>query len=172
MRRMPKLPVYPGITGMPDMEVRVSSDTKKMTRARHETGQSLVEFALVLPIFLLILMAIVDFGWAFRGYIVTTNAAREGARWAVIGAPAAGDDGVIAHTVERSSGVLTASQVKTYCNDVVSDLESCGAGANVRVEVSYEYHYITPIGGILSFVTGGVLPDPLRITSSTTMRHE
>ncbi|MGE0058931.1 MAG: TadE/TadG family type IV pilus assembly protein [Dehalococcoidia bacterium] len=148
------------------------SSGKRTLRSRHELGQSLVEFAFVLPIFLLIIMAIVDFGWAFRGYIVTTNAAREGARWAVIGAEADGDEGVIARTVDRSSGVLTTSQVKTFCDDVESDLKRCASGSSVRVEISYEYHYITPLGGILNFVTGGVMPDPLRIKSSTTMRHE
>jgi Flp pilus assembly protein TadG len=157
---------------MPDMEVLMSSEKTKTRRARRETGQSLVEFALVLPIFLLILMAIIDFGWAFRGYIVTTNAAREGARWAAIGAPATGDDGVIDRTVDRSSGILSADQVTVYCNDVETNLLSCKSGDTVRVEVDYEYHYITPVGGILHFVTGGLLPDPLGIGSSTTMRHE
>ena len=45
-------------------------------------GQSLVEMALVLPILLLLVAAIADFGRAFNSYIVITNAAREGARFA------------------------------------------------------------------------------------------
>ena len=48
---------------------------------RRERGQSLVETAVVLPILLLLVAAIVDFGRAFDVYIVLTNAAREGARW-------------------------------------------------------------------------------------------
>jgi Flp pilus assembly protein TadG len=39
-----------------------------------------VEFALVIPIFLLVLFAIVDFGMAFHAWITVTNSAREGAR--------------------------------------------------------------------------------------------
>ena len=46
-------------------------------RARGQRGQSMVEMALVLPFFLVIVMATIDFGWALRSYIVTTNAARE-----------------------------------------------------------------------------------------------
>jgi Flp pilus assembly protein TadG len=157
---------------MPDTEVPMSSDKKKTARARRESGQSLVEFALVFPIFLLILMAIVDFGWAFRGYIVATNAAREGARWGVIGASTDGTDGVIARVVDRSSGVLSSDQITVYCDETESDLDDCRSGSTVKVDVEYEYHYITPVGGILHVVTGGLLPDPLRITSSTSMRHE
>jgi hypothetical protein len=45
-----------------------------------ETGAELIEFALVLPILLLIVAGIVDFGFLFQRYEVVTNAAREGAR--------------------------------------------------------------------------------------------
>jgi Flp pilus assembly protein TadG len=48
---------------------------------RRERGQSLVETAVVLPILLLLVVAIVDFGRAFDAYIILTNAAREGARF-------------------------------------------------------------------------------------------
>jgi Flp pilus assembly protein TadG len=46
-----------------------------------ERGQSLVETAIIFPLLLLLLAAVVDFGRAFDAYIVLTNAAREGARW-------------------------------------------------------------------------------------------
>jgi Flp pilus assembly protein TadG len=48
---------------------------------RRERGQSLVEAAVVLPILLLLVAAVVDFGRAFDAYIVLTNAVREGARF-------------------------------------------------------------------------------------------
>ena len=51
---------------------------------RHEGGQSLVEFALVLPILLALLCGIIDFGWLYYNQITLNNAAREGARYAVI----------------------------------------------------------------------------------------
>jgi len=51
---------------------------------KDESGQSLVEFALVLPVLLLILCAIIDFGWLYYNQITLNNAAREGARYAVI----------------------------------------------------------------------------------------
>lgn len=54
---------------------------------RRERGQSLVETAIVVPILLLLLAAIIDFGRAFDTYIVLTNAAREGARFASLANP-------------------------------------------------------------------------------------
>jgi Flp pilus assembly protein TadG len=58
---------------------------QKSLRSRHtdkERGANLVEMALILPILLLLLAAIADFGRAFNSYIVIINAAREGARFA------------------------------------------------------------------------------------------
>ena len=51
---------------------------------RRDDGASAVEFALVLPILLALLMGILEFGWAFNGFITVTGAAREGARIAAV----------------------------------------------------------------------------------------
>ncbi len=60
---------------------------KKMARllSKSERGASLVEFALVIPILLTLVMGIIEFGWLFNGWITITGAAREGARLAVVG---------------------------------------------------------------------------------------
>lgn len=47
---------------------------------KKENGQSAVEFALVLPILLLIVCGILDFGWLFYNQLSVENACREGAR--------------------------------------------------------------------------------------------
>ena len=49
-----------------------------------EEAAQLVEFALVLPMLLLIVLGIAEFGFIFQRYEVVTNAAREGARMAVL----------------------------------------------------------------------------------------
>ena len=54
---------------------------------RSQRGQSLVEFALVLPILLILVLGIVDFGMGLRAYVTLTNATREGARFAAVGEP-------------------------------------------------------------------------------------
>ena len=67
-------------------------DKAKGKQRRRERGQSLVETAVVLPILLLLLAAIVDFGRAFDAYIILTNAVREGARFGATNPEVAGDD--------------------------------------------------------------------------------
>jgi hypothetical protein len=57
---------------------------KLKKHGKKENGQAAVEFALVLPIFLLLIFAIIDFGWLFYNYINVENSARNAARIACI----------------------------------------------------------------------------------------
>lgn len=50
-----------------------------------EQGASIIEFALVLPILIILVIGIIEFGWILTGYITITGAAREGARVASVG---------------------------------------------------------------------------------------
>jgi hypothetical protein len=59
------------------------SRNHQLGRRQRNRGQSLVEFALVLPVFFLLLAGIIDFGFMFYSRISVINAAREGARSAV-----------------------------------------------------------------------------------------
>ena len=63
------------------MTLRIHAATR---RARREDGQAYVEFALVLPILLLVVMGIIQFGTAFKDYIALTDAVRVGARQASV----------------------------------------------------------------------------------------
>ena len=59
----------------------------KGARCRLEDrGQALTEFGLVLPILLLVIFGIIDFGWAMQAWVSTENAARHAARYASVGA--------------------------------------------------------------------------------------
>ena len=49
-------------------------------RLRGESGAELIETALTLPLLLLVVVGIIEFGFVFQKYEVITNAAREGAR--------------------------------------------------------------------------------------------
>jgi Flp pilus assembly protein TadG len=53
-------------------------------RASSEGGQAYVEFALILPVLLLVVMGIIQFGNAFRTYITLTDATRVGGRQAAV----------------------------------------------------------------------------------------
>ena len=54
----------------------------RSTMDQEERGAALVEFALALPLLLVVIAGIVDFGFTFQRYEIITNAAREGARMA------------------------------------------------------------------------------------------
>ena len=58
---------------------------KSKSNLRNEKGASAVEFALVLPIFIMLVFGIFQFGIAFNNWIAITHAAREGARLAAVG---------------------------------------------------------------------------------------
>lgn len=58
----------------------MASMNRRDPRARGERGAALVEFALTLPLLLVVIAGIVDFAFLFQRYEVVTNAAREGAR--------------------------------------------------------------------------------------------
>ena len=51
---------------------------------KKDCGVSVIEFALVAPLLLALVIGIIEFGWIFNGYITLTSAAREGARLAVV----------------------------------------------------------------------------------------
>ncbi len=61
------------------------------TASRHERGVAAVEFAILLPVLVLLLFGFIQFGIAFNSKIQATNGAREGARLAVVGIDDWGD---------------------------------------------------------------------------------
>ena len=129
---------------------------------RRERGQSLVEFALVLPLFLVIVMAIADFGWGFRDYMTVTNSAREGARLGITGSSSTD---IKAKTTSTSAGLLSTGDV-TVTNAQGS------SGTNLVVAVAYTYNFVTPIGSMIHFLTGGTFPSSVPLAATTTMRIE
>ena len=147
-----------------------SLKTHTQKRSRGERGQALLEFAFVVPIFLVLLLGIVDFSWALRSWITVTNSAREGARLGAVGATC---DDIQQRVVDTSAGLLTLANVPPPVN--------CQGdpGTNVEVTVSYEYSWITPLVPMVDTMLrlGGIVPaDPLpgtlTMTSKTDMRLE
>src|SRR5204862_2571265 len=63
---------------------QIASPVKKRIQIRSEQGQSMTEFALVLPVLALILFAVLQFGIALNNYVTLTDAARAGARRAAV----------------------------------------------------------------------------------------
>ena len=86
----------------------------KWVAARGEEGTSLVEFALVAPVLILVLVGILDIGRAVNAYITVSNAAREGSHYAILhptAAPSAIVDAVHTRVVplDETKVVVTSS---------------------------------------------------------------
>jgi Flp pilus assembly protein TadG len=64
---------------------------RRLARGKREDGQALVEFALVLPVLLLILLAILKLGLLFNNYLTLTDSVRSGARFMALERGAAGN---------------------------------------------------------------------------------
>jgi Flp pilus assembly protein TadG len=139
----------------------------KLIRSRRkngEKGQALVEFTLLVPIFLLLLFAIVDFGMGFYSWITVTNAAREGARLGV----------VLATQQQIEDRVYQAADLPNESTNMTVTVTNAQGqpGESVVVQVDYDYDLITPLAGIVSFVSGDVLGPTLTFSSTAEMRLE
>lgn len=118
-----------------------------------DSGSQLVELALVLPILLLLIAGIAEFGMLFQSYETTTNAAREGARLAVLPGNEADDYAVVRARV--NDYMTTSALPGTFTTAVVPQGLPVvgGATANgVRVTVTYTYSalFIGPIAGLIN----------------------
>jgi Flp pilus assembly protein TadG len=124
-------------------------------------GQGLVEFALILPIFLLLLFGMVEFGRAYMTKNILTGAAREAVRLAAVQVDFPSADNaaqVRAQEVLTSAGIYGA--VVTVTDNNVGD-------PSVVVTVTYNFPVL--VGGFFGF-TGPSNAIPL--SSVTSMRRE
>lgn len=159
-------------------QVRSPSRRGRVSRLlRSRRGQSLVEFSLVLPVLLIMVFGIIDFGLGLRSYISLTNATREGARFAAVGNPAGSFpsqcDGTTTTTVIGRTCVAVEGLNRSNITSVtVTYPDGQGPGNSVIVSADYTYQYITPLGDIIHFFSGGTLTETLPLSTSTDMRLE
>ena len=92
-----------------------------MTRRRSEHGAAAVEFALVVPLLLLVMLAIIDFGWIFNQQLRLTAAAREGARHYAIHSAESGAQADAEALATNVAGVSVTIAYDSTCSDQVAD---------------------------------------------------
>jgi Flp pilus assembly protein TadG len=120
------------------------------SRWRAEEGAQLVEFALVLPMLLLVVLGIAEFGFIFQRYEVLTNAAREGARIAVLPGYSTAD------VKARVAAYVAAGKVPTTAANPVVDVANVAipttpggpvlSGRRVTVTYTHSYMFLKAIG--------------------------
>jgi Flp pilus assembly protein TadG len=141
-----------------------SSRRAVMKRFRLQGGSNLVEFALVLPLLLVLMFGIIDFGLALFDKAVITNAAREGAR-----------AGMVFAETRRTDAEIEAV-VQNYCSDYLVTFGAgtpavsvartgTGSGDSLTVTVTYSYDYV-----VMSKLVPGL--GTLNMTARSVMRYE
>lgn len=150
----------------------------RSARWRSERGNALVEFAFVLPLLLVIFAGIVDFGMLLQRYEVVTNAAREGARIAVLpGYPASVvRDRVRAYVQEGlnlSDGDLDGAMPNNDTAIPVTFDEITVGGNTIdvaRVGVNYTHTFLI-LGPVMGLINGS-WASSITLTAVSTMRVE
>ena|SRR5918992_37481 len=120
---------------------------------RSETGAALIEFALVLPILVVLLFAMLEFGKAFNYWIDETHLANEGARWAVVDKnPGAGSGTSLQEYIKeqastselRNGGTPSVASPAQVC--ITFPDGTSNAGDPVHVEVTATYNWLPVLG--------------------------
>lgn len=145
-----------------------------------DKGSELIELAIALPLLLIVIAGIIDFGFLFERYEVVTNAAREGARMAVLGTgytciavdntiPMTSDVGKRVQDYLQSSGLTDTPTVN--CNNTTTQTLPSGLTvtlATVTVKYPSSFLFIGSFAGLI----GGSGPGTINLTAVSTMRVE
>lgn len=130
-----------------------------MKSLRNEKGQSLVEFAILLPVLLLLIMGILEFGLILNSYLTINNSAREGARLGIV----SGSNLEINNLITNISPNLDNRNL--HVNIMPTIEGSRKSGGTISVEVIYNYKLTIPI---ISNLLGNVMI----LKAQTSMRIE
>jgi Flp pilus assembly protein TadG len=109
---------------------------KKRYNITSERGQTMTEFAIVLPILVVLLFGIIQFGIAFNNYVTLTDAARAGARKAAVSRESGDPAGDCKAAVLAAADNLDQSVLAPN----VQCVSSWAAGSDVEVDASYPYN--------------------------------
>lgn len=136
-------------------------------RRQAQQGAAAVEFALVLPILLLVFFGMVELSLALYDKAILTNASREGARAGIVlSSPKMTDAQIRAVVLNYTNGSLISLGTTTAPTVTVSQSSPASFPNPLRVTVSYTYKGLG-VGTLL-----GALGSPIVLTSSTSMVNE
>jgi Flp pilus assembly protein TadG len=107
----------------------------KPHRIRNEQGQTMTEFALVLPILALLLFGVIQFGILFNNYVTLTDAVRSGARKAAVSRQASDPRGDAEAAVRKAADTLD----QTKLGVTVTPGTPWTHGGEVTVSATYPY---------------------------------
>jgi len=134
----------------------------------NQRGAALIEAAVTLPLILLVSVAIFEFGRAYQTWQVLTNAAREGARVAVI---AGTTDAEVEVTVRRYMTIGSLSKATT-APVLLNRNVALGSSTGSQVTINYPFQFmvINPVARLV--VRSSTLGTPLTMSAVAVMRNE
>ena len=144
--------------------VSQSALTRMRTRLGPESGQALLEFAVIVPLVVLLGFGIIDFSRAFNYQNNETQLANEAVRYAAVGACGGCSSITAAVTNDAETSELRNSASIALC--LVNGAAAFHEGDPIRADVSYIYHWLPSTVGSLG------LPSTVRIAASATQPLE
>jgi Flp pilus assembly protein TadG len=141
-------------------------------RFRSERGAAIIETALTLPLLLLVSVGIFEFGRAYETWQIMTNAAREGARIAVLPSPPPGAVDARVREYLALGGLTSDQTVGVAVTPMPVSLGAAGNASGSRVTVTYPFTFMVlqPVAQLV--VSGSTVGGPITLTAAATMRNE
>jgi Flp pilus assembly protein TadG len=141
-----------------------------MKRMRNEKGAALLEAAITVPIILLISVGIFEFGRAYQTWQVLTNAAREGARMAVITTSTDAD------ITTRVRNYMQAGSLPKYSTATVTIqrsvvLTGSDTASSVQIEYPFDFMVLNPVVRLIA-PTDTTTGAQVKMKSGAIMRNE
>jgi Flp pilus assembly protein TadG len=142
------------------------------TKRRSERGTALMETALTLPILLLVSVSIFEFGRAYQTWQVLTNAAREGARVAILPGSTTADVQARVNQYMAAGQIGIPQGTKVAVGPATVSLGGTGTASGTKVTVSYPFQFIVlnPVAKMVA--SNATLGTPFTMTVAAVMRNE
>jgi Flp pilus assembly protein TadG len=118
-----------------------------------------------MPLLLLLVFGIIDFGRAYQAKVELAHAAREGVRvWALTQDAAEAD-------VRTKQAAPSLELASTAASEVTTTTSGCTFGQPTTLTAAYEFSYITPLSALMAAMPGGsALRSPITLTETGVMR--
>jgi len=130
--------------------MKQSGTRTRRRRSRADRGAAAVEFALVLPMLLLLVFGIIDFGRLLNAQIKVTEAAREGARAATVFSGTGTERRTAANGRVKmvDTAIVMDNGTSNFCDPPLETNE------DATVNTTYDFTWITPVGDLVGIFGG------------------
>jgi Flp pilus assembly protein TadG len=115
---------------------------------RSDDGAVAVEFALLLPLLIALLLGIMEFGLLYNAQVTLTNAAREGVRTVAV------ENNQVAARDDMRAAATVLDPAISNTNIKIAPTGTCAAGVTATVTITYPYSFLTGFFGVGPTLTG------------------